>query len=144
MNLPPFWRRASFSVAETAEIIGVNEDCLRGWLARLPTNDFAGLKQANRVWLSGQDAFFFAMLSTFTIWGLPVREAMQRAGDLVNDMDDGPTVSAVTVTSSAGAKHFEPWVLEEYGPTPRLVIPVDELFRDHLERCAAVYDREAR
>lgn len=139
MTLPRFWRRASFSVDETAEIIGVSSDCLRGWLARLPTNDFAGLKQDGRIWLSGQDAFFFLLVATLTVWGIPVRDAFREAGKLVEDLDDGIDESTyIAVTSRAGEWHFEPWALEEYGPTPTLIIPMHELYSQHIEQCARI------
>lgn len=139
MSAPRFWRRATFSVDEAAEIIGVSSDCLRGWLARLPFNDFAGLKQDGRIWLSGQDAFFFLLVAALTQWGVPVREAFSRAREITDDMYDGPEGDPViAVTSRAGERHFEPWVFEEYGPTPTLIIPLRELYEEHLERCGKI------
>lgn len=138
MSPPPFWRRASFSVDETADIIGVSRDCMRGWLARLPFNDFAGLKRDGRIWLSGQDAFYFLLVSVLTMWGVPVRVAFQEAGAIVDEMDDGPQFGKLVVTSREGERHFEPWVFEEYGPTPTLIIPIRDLYEGHLERCGKI------
>ena len=63
MTLPNYWRRAAFSVAGPPTF-STYPDTLRTWMAREPTGDFLGAKTGHRVFVSGNDVFFYALVRT--------------------------------------------------------------------------------
>jgi hypothetical protein len=142
MTLPAFWVRPSFSVAESAEIIGVSEAALRTWLAR-STADRTGTKTEGRLWLSGADCFFYALVRNLTDIGVGVRVAMQAAEPLVPD-DDLPSHAYVIVTRDGGTTGFE---LADDVPaveaTAVTVVPIRNMARDLIERAGVIHATEA-
>ena len=144
MTMPTFWRRATFSVAETAEIIGGTEDGLRAWIARNPINDFGGAKTGGRLWLSGMDGFYYLLVQALSLHGVPVRTAMLMAATIANDAEDGQPRHRYLLARVRGKKvefHHTDNVdaLTETG----LIVPLHELLATHIDRCAAAYVKEA-
>jgi len=146
MHLPSFWRRACFSVSEAAELIGVPEMTLRTWLARAPFNDFLGAKTGGRVFLSGNDCFFYLLVKQFTTYGVPVRTAMYAAHGYADaTMDTIPADERLVVRRAGDGK----WTFEaahsapDVGAETALVVPLLQTMLKLIERAAAVYSTEA-
>lgn len=140
MTLPTFWRRASFSVAETAEMIGVTEETLRTWLARNVISDFNGAKTGGRIWLSALDAFYFLLVRDFTGYGVPVRTAMLVAAGYANNASDALPGEHLVVRKAGDGKHtFELTYAPNVDEAATLVIPMHRLATDLIDRAARVY-----
>lgn len=141
MNLPQYWARASFSIAEVAELIGVSEVTLRTYLARNPEPDFLGTREGRRVYLSCRDAFYYMLVSELSEFGVPVRSAMhvaarQAAGEL-------PDHDYLVVRAKGGISQFE---LTDDRPTdahPALVLPIRALAEVLIDDAAKVYATDA-
>jgi len=145
MHLPPFWRQACFSVAESAELLGVPEMTLRTWLARAPFNDFLGAKHGGRVFLSGNDIWFYLLVKQFTTYGVPVRTAMYAAHGYADaTMDTIPADERLAVRRrDEGKWSFEMVDDPNFGTETCLVVPLWQTMLDLIERAAAVYAKEA-
>ncbi len=143
MTLPPFWRRAAFSVAEAADILDVPIDTLRTWHAREPSGDFLGAKTGHRVFLSGNDIYFYALVRDFTAYGCPTRAAMGAAAGIARfATDDLPPEKHVVIRRRSSSTEFA------HTNDPNLdhsvaVIPPRSLAQEIIERCAATYETEA-
>lgn len=143
MQLPVFWRRASFSVAEAADLVGVTEETLRTWLARNTVNDFNGCKTGSRLYLSGQDAFYYALVSALTGFGVGVRVAMLSATQHANDASDElPDYAFLVVRREGGSTNFLLTNSPEFAGATALVIPIRRIAADLIERAAVVYAAE--
>lgn len=143
-HLPTYWGRASFSVAEVAELIGVTEDALRGWLARNPTNEFLGTRIAKRVSLSCQDAYFYFLVGELTAYGVPVRSAMHAAaGVALGASDNLPADDYLVVRTNGGVSEFS--LTDELPKDERsaLVLPIRALAEVLIADAGEVYATEA-
>jgi len=138
MPLPTFWHRATFSVVEVADLIGVPEDTLRTWLMRTPMNDFLGVRDGGRVWLSGQDAFFYLLVKHLSAGGVPVRTAMYAAAGYANDLEDSLPDEMLVVRTAGGKTTFELTFAPDLSK-PALVLPLHELASDLIDRAARFY-----
>jgi len=140
MTTPIYWRRPSFGVAETADMIGSTEDALRTWIARNPLDDFSGEKQAGRIWLTGRDGYFYRLVMVLAAYGVPVRTAMYSAGSIA---EFGPPVYRyLIVTTAAGVSTFRSTdSAEPEGPV--LVVPLLELYDKHMDACREAYATES-
>lgn len=146
MNLPSYWRRASFAVSEAAELIGVSEDALRTWLARAPFNDFAGAKASNgRLFLSCQDMFFYLLVRDLSRFGVPVRTAMLEASLIANGATEGlPRDEQLVVRHRApGTVSFELIDDPDFTADSAMVMPLRSLAVALIERAAIVYSKDA-
>lgn len=142
MELPSFWRRAAFTVAETAALIHVSEDTLRTWLARNVANDFSGVKEGGRIRMSAQDAFYFLLVRDFTGFGVPVKTAMLTATFQAQEVSrDLPLDPFLLVRANGASWTFELTDAPEFGAAT-LVIPLRQSMLDLIDRAAAVYARE--
>lgn len=143
-DLPSFWRRASFSVSETADLIGVTEETLRTWLARNVTNDFSGAKTGGRIFLSANDAYYFLLVRDFTGFGVSVRVAMLAAQQHAEEVGDClPSEDFVLVRYENGKASFELTNSPEFHERPTLVVPLRQSMLHLIDRAAEVYVREA-
>ncbi|SCB41719.1 hypothetical protein [Rhizobium multihospitium] len=144
MTLPIFWRRADFSVAETADIVDVPEDTLRGWLARNLVPEFTGVKSGSRLWFSAHDALYFAILRELTAYGVSVRPAMREAGSIANNTADGELDHEYMIVRTNGAAtDFEMTDAVVIDDKPGAVIPLRGVLERVLDRAAAVHATEA-
>ncbi len=141
MTLPNFWRRAAFSVAESADILDVPIDTLRTWMAREPSGDYLGAKTGNRVHLSGNDVFFYALVRDLTAYGCPTRAAMAAAAGIAElATDELPPEKPIIIRRRARSTEF---VDSDDAKHSVAVIPPRALAEEIIERCAAVYKTEA-
>lgn len=137
--MPEFYRRASFSVAETADLVAVSEDTLRTWLARNVSNDFNGAKTGNRLWLSGLDAFYYCILREMIAFGVPVRTAMYSAEPIANAATYAPPVEEyLLVRVRGGITDIEVCDSPNITDRPTLVIPLRKMWETLLERAAVI------
>ena len=144
MTTPTFWRRATFSVAETAEMIGATEDGLRTWIARNPMNDFNGAKTNGRLWLSGCDGFYYRLVFVLSSFGVPVRTSMYAAAQIASDAYEGkPDFKYLTVTVDDGTTNLHRTDAPTVCNAASLVLPLHDLFRQHLDLCAEANARDA-
>lgn len=142
MNLPTFWRRASFTVSESAALTGASEDALRGWLARNISNDFNGAKTGHRLYLSAQDCYYYLVLRHLTQFGVPVRTAMFTAAQQANFAEEAlPGDEFLVVRTDGTTTEFSVTDSPEFGKTT-LVLPLRALALDLLEAAAKVYATE--
>lgn len=145
MTLPVFWRRASFSVAEAAGIAAVSEEQLRGWLARNPSNTFAGAKVGSRLFFSGQDIFYYRLVRELTRFGVSVRVAFRTAEIVADATDDELPVEKFLIATEYGALHdFRHTDEPDIDYRTSLVIPVRRLAEIAIERARAVFATEGR
>ena len=143
MTLPNFWRRAAFTVAETAQLIGVSEDSLRAWLARNVSNDFNGRKTGSRLYLSGVDAFYFLLVRHLAAFGVPIRSAMFTAERIGVSVDDAmPYSDFLLVRVDGQVANFEHTNEPAFDGQPTLVLPLTRLMTDLIERAAVVYSAD--
>ncbi|WP_242221181.1 hypothetical protein [Shinella zoogloeoides] len=140
MTTPMYWRRPSFSVAETAEMIGSSEDALRTWMARCPLDEFAGEKKNGRIWLTGRDGYFYHLVQVLSQFGVPVRTAMYTAGSIAEY--GAPTYAYLTVRTLAGKTEFNASNSKE-ADGPALVLPLLDLFEKHVAVCREYYAKES-
>lgn len=144
MTTPTFWRRATFSVAETAEMIGASEAQLRTWIARNPCNDFNGAKTNGRLWLSGCDGFYYLIVGALVGFGVPVRTAMFTAAQIATEAFEGrPLHRFLTVAIKDSVSRFSTTDAPDVDNNPALLLPLHDLHRDHMERCAEANARDA-
>lgn len=142
MKLPTFWRRASFTVSESAALTGATEDALRGWLARNIANDFNGAKTGHRLYLSGQDCFYYLILRHLTQFGVPVRTAMFAASQQANFAEERlPGHEFLVVRTDGQTTNFSLTSDPEFGKTT-LVLPLRALALDLLDAAAVLYATE--
>lgn len=141
MQLPTFWRRASFTVAESAALIGVTEDALRGWLARNTFNDFNGAKTGYRLYFSALDCFYYLLIKHFTAFGVPVRTAMLAATGYANEAtDDLPDNSYLVIRhGGVGKTEFESTLDPTFSAEPAAIIPMRALAEDLIAAAAVVH-----
>ena len=140
MTLPVFWRQAAFSVAESAEILSVPEDTLRTWMAREPSGDYLGARTGGRVFLSGNDLYFYILLRDFSGFGVPVRLAMGAAAGIASCAEDAlPPDKFIIIRKQVGAAQFEQADEVDVSDRPAAVIPLRRQAEVLIERCAAVY-----
>jgi hypothetical protein len=140
MTLPTFWRRAAFTVAESASLIGVSEDALRAWLARNVSNDFTGRKTGSRLYLSGVDAFYYLLVRHLAAFGVPVRTAMFTAERIAVSCDDAmPWSDFLLVRVDDQVTNFEHTNDPAFDGQPTLVLPLTRLMTDLIARAAVVY-----
>ncbi len=85
MTLPSFWRVPSFSVEETAGLVGVPVVTLRTWMQRAPAGDFLGEKSRGRIHFSGREVFYYVLVSKLADYGVPIRTAMYAAASYATD-----------------------------------------------------------
>lgn len=143
MNLPLFWRRASYTVAEAAEILCLPQDTLRTWMAREPTGDFLGTKNGGRISLSGNDLFFYGLLSQLTEYGVPVRTAMHTTHSIVKFCTDRlPVEKFLVVQKYATFFNFSLTDDVDIGERTSLVIPLQTYAARLIDKCAEVYVNE--
>ncbi|MBX5179926.1 hypothetical protein HJB77_27280 [Rhizobium lentis] len=140
MTLPSFWRQPSFSVAETAELVGVSEVTLRTWLTRAPPGDFLGTKTANRIFFSGREVFYYLLVAQLSAYGVPIRTALYAAAK--HATDNLPLDQWLIVRTSRDVTDFE--LAEDIPATaaPALVLPLRALAIGLIERAAVVYATE--
>lgn len=140
MTLPSFWRQAAFSVAESAEILCVPEDTLRTWMAREPTAQYIGAKTGGRVFLSGNDLYFYALVREFAAYGVPIRTAMHCADGIASfSTHDLPPEKYIVVRNRGPISNFEQTNEPVIDDRPALVIPLRKLATVLIERCTEVY-----
>jgi hypothetical protein len=143
MQLPTFWRRASFTVAESAALVGVTEDALRGWLARNTFNDFNGAKTGYRLYLSALDCYYYLLVKQFTQFGVPVRTAMFAATQYANEAAyDWPDHNFLVVRTDGSETDFKLTEKPEFDGQTTLVVPLRALAQDLLEAAAIIYATE--
>ncbi|MBD8650804.1 hypothetical protein IFT66_06900 [Rhizobium sp. CFBP 13726] len=131
-------------MSEAADLIGVPEMTLRTWLARVPFNDFTGIKKANRVFLSCQDAYFFLLVREMTRFGVPVRSAMHEARDIADAMDEAlPNGERLVIRHGAGSHGFEIINDPDFTTDSGAILPLRSLAVGLIERAAVVYLEEA-
>lgn len=137
MTLPAFWRRPSFSVAETADLVGVSEVTLRTWLTRATHGDFLGTKTANRIFFSGREVFYYLLVAQLAAYGVPIRTALFAAAE--HATHDLPGDEWLIVKTAGDVTNFE--LAEDIPATaaPALILPLRALALDLIERAAAVY-----
>jgi len=142
MTLPTFWRRASFTVSESAALTGATEDALRGWLARNINNDFNGAKTGHRLYLSAQDCFYYLLVRHLTHFGVPVRTAMYASAERANGAEyELPRDEFLVVRTDGSTTNFNLTSDPEFGKTT-LVLPLRAIALDLLEAAAVVYATE--
>lgn len=140
MTLPSFWRRAAFSVAEAADILAVPEDTLRTWMAREPSGDFLGLRQGGRVFLSGNDIYFYALVREFTTYGVAVRIAMLTAAPIAEfSTHDLPPEKYIIIRRRVGVSEFEQTSEPDLETRPAVVIPLRKLAEVLIDRASGIY-----
>ncbi len=140
MTLPIYWRRASFTVAETAEMIGVSEETLRTWLARAPINDFLGAKTGGRLYLSAQDGLFYLMVKELTAFGVPVRTAMLSSAPHVDGQDDEICPEQyLLVQHRDGTTRFHLTDTPSFDDRTTLIIPIRRAVERLLEKAGEIY-----
>lgn len=143
MTLPSFWRRAAFSVAEAAHILLVPEDTLRTWMAREPSGEYIGARERGRVFLSGNDLFFYALVREFTAYGVAVRIAMFTAAGIASfSVDALPPEKYIVIRRRVGVSDFERTNDPDLDARPVCVIPLHKLAEVLIERAEATYFKE--
>lgn len=140
MTLPSFWRQPSFSVAETAALVGVSEVTLRTWLTRAPHGDFLGTKTANRIFFSGREVFYYLLVAHLSDYGVPLRTALYAAAKHADG--ELPDDRWLIVRTARDVTEFE--LAEDIPETaaPALILPLRALASDLIERAAVVYATE--
>ncbi len=140
MTLPKFWRGASFTVADAAELIGVTTVTLRTWLARAPAPDFLGAKMAGRLYLSAMDCFHYALVRELTAYGVPVRAAMLEAGTLANQCGENlPNAEYMTVRTRAGNSEFHLTNMSPDDGDPVLILPIRAIAVQLIDKAAQMH-----
>ncbi|MBP2445941.1 hypothetical protein [Rhizobium leguminosarum] len=140
MTLPAFWRQPSFSVVETADLIGVSEATLRAWLTRAPPGDFLGVKTSGRIHFSGRHLFYYLLVAHLSAYGVPIRTALHAAAR--HATDELPGEEWLVVKTAGAVTNFE---LAEDIPTtaaPALILPLRALAVGLTGRAAVVYATE--
>ncbi|MBY3306172.1 hypothetical protein HFO04_25880 [Rhizobium laguerreae] len=140
MTLPAFWRQPSFSVAETADLVGVSEVTLRTWLTRAPPGDFLGTKTANRIFFSCREVFYYLLVAHLSDYGVPIRTALYAAAQHANE--SLPVDQWLIVRTARDVTEFE--LAEDIPATvaPALILPLRSLATGLIERAAVVYATE--
>ncbi|QFY60358.1 hypothetical protein FZ934_07880 [Rhizobium grahamii] len=140
MTLPAHWRQPSFSVAETADLVGVSEPTLRTWLTRAPSGAFLGKKTANRIFFAGFEVFYYLLVNRLTDYGVPVRTAMHAAATWATERL--PLDNYVIVRNEGEVTNFE--LVDDLPPTIEAgaVIPLRGMAITLIGRAAEVYARE--
>lgn len=140
MHLPTWWREAVFSVAETAEIIGVSEITLRTWLMRNPFPEFCGKKEGHRVFFSPQTIFFYALIHQLGSYGVPIRTAMAAASGYA---DHEFIFDEWLIVRSAG-QHTQFEIAEDIPltPVPSLILPLRAMAINVLAKAGALREKE--
>lgn len=143
MNLPTYWRRASFTVPESAALIGASEDALRGWLARNTINDFNGAKTGHRLYLSALDCYYYLLVRHLTTFGVPVKTAMLASSQYANEAIYGWPDHEFLVVRTDGVKtDFSLTGSPEFNARTTLVLPLRALAQDLVDDAAKVYSAE--
>lgn len=143
MTLPSYWRQAAFSVAESAQILSVPEDTLRTWMAREPSGEYLGTRTGGRVFLSGNDLFFYALVREFTAYGVAVRSAMGAAAGIASFAIDAlPPEKYIIIRRRVGVSEFEQTNAPDLDLRPAAVIPIRKLAEVLIERAAETYTME--
>ena len=125
MELPIYWRRASFTVPEIANLIGVPNATLRSYMVRSPTNDFMGAKTGGRLYLSLNDGFYYALVAQLSAYGVPSRSAMHAAAGIANQCDDElPREDFLVVRTNGGVTEFSLTSVRPADDRPALVLPI--------------------
>ncbi|MBX4894910.1 hypothetical protein [Rhizobium bangladeshense] len=140
MTLPAFWRQPSFSVVETADLVGVSEATFRAWLTRAPPGDHLGVKTHGRIHFTGRDVFYYQLVAHLSEFGVPIRTALFAAAQ--HATDELPGEEWLVVKSAGDVTNFE---LAEDIPAaaaPALVLPLRALAASLIERAAVVYATE--
>ncbi|TAW23106.1 hypothetical protein ELI20_18790 [Rhizobium ruizarguesonis] len=142
MTLPAFWRQPSFSVAETADLVGVSEVTLRTWLTRAPPGDFLGTKTANRIFFSGRELFYYLIVAYLSDYGVPIRTALYAAAQ--HATESLPIDQWLIVRTARDVTEFE--LAEDIPATvaPALILPLRALAIGLIERAVVVYATEGR
>ncbi|MCZ7977420.1 hypothetical protein O9X80_23245 [Agrobacterium salinitolerans] len=144
MNLPVFWRQATFSVAESAEILSVPEDTLRTWMAREPSGEFLGARTGGRVFLSGNDLYFYSLLRDFSGFGVPIRPAMGAAAGIAEFSGTAlPPEKFIIIRKRIGSTHFEQTDDVDVSDRPAAVIPLRRQAEVLIDRCTAICARRS-
>lgn len=145
MNLPSFWRQAAFSVAESADILAVPEDTLRTWMARCPFNDYMGTKTGGRIFLSGAELFFWAVVRDLSGYGVGLRVAMHSASPLAENASQFlPNIERLVVRKTApDVWNFELTDDPQFELTSALVIPLRALALNIIGRGGVIYMQES-
>lgn len=139
MTTPIYWRRPSFSVAETAEMIGSTEDALRTWLARNPLDEFSGEKQSGRIWLTGRDGYFYHLVMVMSAFGVPVRTAMYSAGSVAEYGE--PVYRYLIVETTDKVSTFRSSNTKD-NDGPALILPLQDIYEQHMAACREAYVKE--
>lgn len=140
MNLPVWWRQATFSVAESAEILSVPEDTLRTWMAREPSGDYLGARTGGRVYLSGNDLYFYSLLREFSGFGVGIRSAMGAAAGIATYAETIlPPDKYIIIRKQVGIAQFEQTDDIDVSDRPAAVIPLLRLAEVLIERCNSIY-----
>ncbi|MBB4113463.1 hypothetical protein FHT80_002789 [Rhizobium sp. BK226] len=140
MTLPSFWRLPSFSVAETADLVGATEVTFRAWLTRAPHGDFLGTKTSGRIHFTGREAFYWYLVAQLSAYGVPIRTALCAAAE--HATDSLPGHEWLIVKTAGDVTNFE---LAEDIPAdaaPALILPLRALAVSLIERAANVYATE--
>lgn len=140
MTLPAFWRQPSFSIAETASLVGVPVVTLRTWLQRAPSGAFLGRKTGGRIFFSGFEVFYYLIVNRLTDYGVPVRTAMHAASTWATERL--PLDNYVVVRNEGDVTTFE--MIDDLPPTIEAgaVIPLRGMAITLIGRAAAVYATE--
>ncbi|WP_157952806.1 hypothetical protein [Agrobacterium pusense] len=140
MNLPVWWRQAAFSVVESADILSVPEDTLRTWMAREPSGDYLGARTGGRVYLSGNDLYFYSLLREFSGFGVGIRSAMGAAAGIATYAETIlPPDKYIIIRKQVGIAQFEQTDEIDVSDRPAAVIPLLRLAEVLIDRCASVY-----
>ncbi|MEQ1406147.1 hypothetical protein ABK249_14495 [Neorhizobium sp. Rsf11] len=144
MTLPSLWRQAAFSVAESADLLRVPEDTLRTWMARCPFNDFMGSKTGGRIFLSGNDLYFWSIVRDLSAFGVGLRIAMLSVQPIANeaayDLPGGDLL--VVQMKERGVWSFERTASPDVTCASSVIIPLHEVAIDLIGRAAAVYAKD--
>ncbi|MDW9645448.1 hypothetical protein GOB48_27160 [Sinorhizobium meliloti] len=146
MTLPSYWRQATFSVVESARLLDVPEDTLRTWMARVPFNDFMGAKTGGRIFMSGHDIYFWALVRDLSAYGVGLRTAMLSVHPIANAATHAlPNVEKLVVRKTApDVWDFELVDDPEFTSSSALVIPLRALAIGVIGRGAVVYATEGQ
>jgi hypothetical protein len=122
-----------------AFLVAFAEDRVRPWLARNVSNDFNGAKVGNRLWLSGNDAFYYCILRELIAFGVPVRTAMYSAEPIANAATYAPPVEEyLLVRTRGGTTDIEVSDSPNISERPTLVIPLRKMWERLLDRAAEI------
>lgn len=140
MQLPDFWLRPSFTVAEVAELIGASEATLRVWLHRSPVPTHLGQRNGRRVLLSGRDMFAWYLVGELLQFGVPFQSAVFAAADVARQVADQlPAGSFLVVRTEGGVSQFTLTSDEPSIDRPSLVLPIRGLAEVLIDDARAVY-----